>query len=362
MSRASVESLRAYLENLKQKYLVPFERELAAIESLAKGAQQSVSYMDYESMISAVTVLAKGHYNIGQNVLIVTLNVPDLWVSGILDEFTPFVYVSDEQFVLELNTNGYVDVGYCRLSALETGKVNLPEYVKFTDYASNSKYGIVKGAVNLGVGVSNDGDLFLVSASEASIIAKTSTAAAITPKFLDYAVKVGVTTNTETLTDEDKTSACDWLGAIKAPTPPNSFNHLLTFNQNGVANTLKFSAGTDFNSIPQRGGEGQLPMPTPINDTDGVPKSYVDNGFVAKITDETTYAQAYVKGADGSNGIINIASSVLPSSLVQRTSTGGVRVAENPTLDDEATSKKFVETYVDGLIAELDARVKALGG
>lgn len=127
MSRADLGSLRSLLENLKQKYIIPLEKELERLESIAKGAQQAVSYEDYESMISSLTILAKDHYKVGQSIYIETVDVPDLWVSKLLDEFAPFMYVNDEQLVLEFKENGHVDIGFFRLAQLENGKVNLPE-------------------------------------------------------------------------------------------------------------------------------------------------------------------------------------------------------------------------------------------
>jgi hypothetical protein len=49
-------------------------------------------------------------------------------------------------------------------------------------------------------------------ANESEIIAKQIDRSPVTPRYLDLAVKVGLTTNTITLTAEEKQAVQDWLG------------------------------------------------------------------------------------------------------------------------------------------------------
>ena len=76
-------------------------------------------------MITAFNSLANNAYNVGQNIMIITLNVPDLWISSIESTSQTYTYTTDEAFTTALATNGYAQVGYYRLSALETQKVDL---------------------------------------------------------------------------------------------------------------------------------------------------------------------------------------------------------------------------------------------
>lgn len=92
---------------------------------------------------------------------------------------------------------------------------DLSAYVKNTDYASNTKAGIVKSSAEKGLTVGADGTASIYQATQNDILNKKNLFNPITPFRLDYAVKVGMTTNTETLTDEEKTSACDWLGVTE---------------------------------------------------------------------------------------------------------------------------------------------------
>lgn len=87
--------------------------------------------------------------------------------------------------------------------------------VGFTDYATANKAGVVfvKGG-DTGLNIrTSDGTIQVEYASKNDISHKNRYRQPITPIHLDYAVKVGITTNTETLTDEEKANACDWLGA-----------------------------------------------------------------------------------------------------------------------------------------------------
>ena len=110
-------------------------------ESIARGANQSLSFSNYQAMITAFNSLANNVYNVGQNVMIITLNVPDLWISSIESTSQTYTYTTDEAFTTALETNGYVQVGYYRLSALETQKVDLTNhYTKSqTDTLLNAK-------------------------------------------------------------------------------------------------------------------------------------------------------------------------------------------------------------------------------
>ena len=97
-------------------------------KSIAEGANQSLSFSNYQAMITAFNSLANNVYNVGQNIMIITLNVPDLWISSIESTSSAYTYTTDEAFTTALATNGYVQVGYYRLSALETQKVDLTNY------------------------------------------------------------------------------------------------------------------------------------------------------------------------------------------------------------------------------------------
>lgn len=91
-------------------------------------------------------------------------------------------------------------------------EVDLTDYVKNTDYATDKNFGIVKASDTYGIGHNTAAGLYIRPANNNEINRKTDAYHPIVPTRLDYAVKVGVTTNTETLTDEEKAEAQSWLG------------------------------------------------------------------------------------------------------------------------------------------------------
>ena len=88
------------------------------------------------------------------------------------------------------------------------------EYVKFTDYATDSKAGIIKGSSTYGLGILADGMGYVISASETDIKNKTTSYRPITPNKLDYAIKLGLTTNALTWSETDKATARTLISAI----------------------------------------------------------------------------------------------------------------------------------------------------
>lgn len=86
-------------------------------------------------------------------------------------------------------------------------------YVRFTDYATEDKAGLITTKIKYGLSLGANGELSTYQATAYDIDKKLNLYAPITPYRLDYAIKVGVTTNTNALTDKEKENACDWLGA-----------------------------------------------------------------------------------------------------------------------------------------------------
>lgn len=96
-------------------------------------------------------------------------------------------------------------------------------------------------------------------------------------------VKGCIVDNTETLTDEEKTSACEWLGALKKGTAP-SRRSVVAINTTGNQTTIPVEGSY---GIPITDGYALLNVPT-INtfltkatDTTYTPKKYVDDLFAS---------------------------------------------------------------------------------
>ena len=92
------------------------------------------------------------------------------------------------------------------------GNIDLTDYVKNTDYATSNKGGVVKSNSGGGVIVDEGGLLYIYPSSKDEIKTRVQRFKPIVPDTLNYAVKEGITNNTEILTDAEKAAAQAWLG------------------------------------------------------------------------------------------------------------------------------------------------------
>lgn len=111
------------------------------VNSLALGAQQALSYDSYETLIGDALgwMTDDPAAKIGQSYYIETIDVPDLWMSKYNLIYSPYEYIDDLTFIDDIKAD--VPIGYFNFSLLETGKVNLADYVPYTG---------ATGDVNLG--------------------------------------------------------------------------------------------------------------------------------------------------------------------------------------------------------------------
>ena len=248
--------------------------------SLAKGATKAFVYDTYSDMIAELNALDKAELLVNFHVMIRTVCVPDLWISGVSDEHVEYSYTSNEDFIVDLTEDGVVQVGYFVLSALETQKVDLSEYVKNTDYATGSTPGIVRPTLGLTVG--NNGMFYIAKAAKSQINAKTNGYNPITPELLDYAVKKALSdcklTGDDVWTEEEKAKALELLGGVKST----------DVSIDGFALT-----------IVKRDGSGRIYCHDPKYDNHATTKKYVDDlvGSVETILTELhTHAESLIGG------------------------------------------------------------------
>ena len=97
----------------------------AIARNIAKGRNQALAYSDYATMVEALNAMDNEQFNIGQNIYIGTVGVPDLWVYSIEPVLHDYNHVSDEATVELLKNNGTIQVGYYKLAMLEGQKVDL---------------------------------------------------------------------------------------------------------------------------------------------------------------------------------------------------------------------------------------------
>ncbi len=228
------------------------------VDNKFNGANKALSFGNYETMISSFNALPKDTYNVGQNVMIVTLEVPDLWISNIHDYPEPYTYASDEFFLEQLTDLGYVKVGYYVLSALETQKVDLSDYqsrtdnmlltdskevvgainqlyadkVSFEDYATSTKAGVVKiyDANNAGLNITDDGVITLTGATDYIITHPKSYNVAVRSGQLYKWIKQGVAYNDTILTEEEQARVLGWLGVGSSGNGGKLYKHTVEIN------------------------------------------------------------------------------------------------------------------------------------
>jgi hypothetical protein len=102
------------------------------VNSVAKGANKALSFTDYQDVISKMSVTG---LNVGQNLYIEKLNIPDLWIKSVENTNVLYTYVSDAQFVNDILAG--VQIGYYKLSVLETQKVDLTNYYTKNEINTN---------------------------------------------------------------------------------------------------------------------------------------------------------------------------------------------------------------------------------
>lgn len=179
--------------------------------------------------------------------------VPDEWieVGGVTDipiiptklsEFeNDSQYITKPELEQEYMTKSELEQEYTKKTELEQEYIKKSEleqeYVKKTDYAvEDGDYGLVKltDANSSGIGRDSDGSLIISGANETDIDSKETSRKPITPYELDYAVKVGMTTNTETWLEDDRTKARELIGAVGVNDEATDTNFgVVKLNMNG---------------------------------------------------------------------------------------------------------------------------------
>ena len=123
----------------------------------------------------------------------------------------------------------------------------LTNYVKNTDYAGFGVAGVFKMAGNSGLSM-YQGQLFTDKATDEQILNRSSQNRVITPYNLDYAVKVGVTSNTNTLSSAEQTSALSWINGENVSNKVTSISSSSTDTQYPTAKCVYDIVG-DIESI-----------------------------------------------------------------------------------------------------------------
>lgn len=362
---------------------------------IAKGANNSLVYGNYSTMITSLNAMQGENLKVGQNLLIVTLNVPDLWISEITDVHLNYEYVSDEQFVTDL-ADGTVQVGYYVLSPLETQKVDLTEYVKNTDYATNQTVGLVRGG-GYGVTVISNGLLGCQRATESEIDVRNSAVGdykPIVPRTLDYATMKALTDPKNIAwNDTQKALARATLGAVGS----NEYVSTPSSGQKGKYGVVRLRDGMGISAA----FEGAIYVVTPTNAEidertqkyEPITPSNLDYAVKKALSDckltgddvwtdeekakaletlggmskpkKPQYVSVICMDTGGNVLLTRYSATNTPYTITQRTERGTV-VTDTPIVDNDATTKKYVDDLVgsvESILTELHAYAETkIGG
>ncbi len=97
--------------------------------SIAKGANQAVSFYNYNHLTVTLNDHPSAVYCVGQNLYLAALNIPDLWVYQVYDSYIKYDYVDDATFLKDMqDSSGILRIGCYEVSMLETQKVDLTDY------------------------------------------------------------------------------------------------------------------------------------------------------------------------------------------------------------------------------------------
>ena len=148
-------------------------------------------------------------------------SVGDAYGIGSSEPYNIYIYT---------DINGWVDNGALQGAKGEDGHTPEKGIDYFTDadkqeiataasemigQATDTKQGLVMVNGENGIGVNTeDGSLYIKSATEAEIDGKSHSYNSIVPSNLNYAVKAGLTNNSIALTEAEKASALNWIGSI----------------------------------------------------------------------------------------------------------------------------------------------------
>ena len=131
-------------------------------------------------------------------------------------------------------------------------------------------------------------------------------------------------------------------------TTTSDYNRAYIVKQDGGQTLLNCGSNAGPYTLISRTSDAQIIVPEiPTATNHAASKKYVDDNLknkLDKVTSTSVYNKAYVKSSDGSQGLMDMGPNAGPWSIVGRDGKSQVIVPETPTANDNATSKKYVDT------------------
>lgn len=98
------------------------------LKEMVQSIPTARSFKNIQALVTALNGYSATEINVGSNLFIQTLDVPDFWVYSVETTNVPYTYTSDDDLISAINTNGSLQIGYYKISMLETEKVDLTDY------------------------------------------------------------------------------------------------------------------------------------------------------------------------------------------------------------------------------------------
>lgn len=89
------------------------------------------SFANIQAMVQDLNSAQNNSYRINFNLLIVALQVPDFWITEIMETSVSYIYTTDQALITAVQ-QAPVQIGYYKISLLESAKVDLTDYVQKT--------------------------------------------------------------------------------------------------------------------------------------------------------------------------------------------------------------------------------------
>ena len=231
--------LKEYNKQLQEAYIKPLESSIEELENAIIGGgespeeQKEIVLVDIQKMLeeqdTTLFMDLSRQYANGEIVIVGSLyeNMAIVNAVGLLSETTAHWVVTAGAWGEPMLEGGefkpHVEIYGLECDGTQivigSGSIENPdldEYVKNTDYATADKAGVSKVRYEYGITTVNDAlritQVDLSSLSENDL---KNADYALTSRYLYKGIKRGITTNTEPMTDDEKASTCEWVGAVQ---------------------------------------------------------------------------------------------------------------------------------------------------
>lgn len=98
------------------------------LKNMVQGIPTARSFENIQALVTDLNGYSETEINTGSNLFIQTLNVPDFWVFSVESENLQYTYSTDDDLISQIKINGSIQIGYYKISMLETEKVDLSDY------------------------------------------------------------------------------------------------------------------------------------------------------------------------------------------------------------------------------------------